>query len=361
MTLAPDAIDVDPGARLARVGGEVTWAELDAATQQHGLAITGARLSRATVAGTVLRGDGGWLERSLGPACAHLVAAEVELTDGRIVEADGELLWALRGGGEGFGRVTELRLRLHPVGPVLLCGFLGFARGRAAEVARAYRDLMAGAPDEVGGVATAPDEVGSALVLFAGGAGALNVAYCFAGGIEDGERAVAPLRGLEPALDALAPNEYRAFQAMTDAQNPPGMRSRAHAGFLEELTDEVIDAAVGAANRAAPALSRVALTPLGGALGRLDPQETALRLPDAAWAWECTAMWPPVDSLDRLGVAWADGVRDALHPFDVAPAADPVRDERLARIRARDPAAARSGAAPLPPPRAPARPRASSP
>jgi hypothetical protein len=45
------------------------------------------------------------------------------------------------------GVVTRLDLRLHPVGPELLCGFLAFPRERAAEVARVYRDFMAGASD----------------------------------------------------------------------------------------------------------------------------------------------------------------------------------------------------------------------
>ena len=38
-------IEVDVASRTARVGGGVTWGELDEATQEHGLAVTGARLS----------------------------------------------------------------------------------------------------------------------------------------------------------------------------------------------------------------------------------------------------------------------------------------------------------------------------
>jgi hypothetical protein len=324
--IPPDAIDVDPGARLARVGGEVTWAELDAATQEHGLAVTGARVSRLRVADTVLGGEGGWLERMLGPACASLTGAELELPDGSTIEADAELLWALRGGGGGLpGAITELRLRLHPVGPVLLCGFLGFARELAAEVAGVYAELMASAPEEAGG----------ALALFAGRGGALNVVFSYAGPVEEGERLVAPLRELGPSLDAVQPNEYRAFQGMTDTQNPLGMRVREHGGHLCAPTAEALEALIAAANFAAPALSRVMLRPLGGAMARLDTEAMALRVPDAAWAWDCTAMWPPVDSLGRLGAEWADRIRDVMLPFHVGAVADPERDERLAAIRGR--------------------------
>ncbi len=38
------AIDIDVDGRLGRFGAGLTWAELDAATQQHGLAVTGGRV-----------------------------------------------------------------------------------------------------------------------------------------------------------------------------------------------------------------------------------------------------------------------------------------------------------------------------
>ena len=59
-------IDVDPVSRTARVEAGVLWGELDAATQAHGLAITGGRSSTSGVAGTALGSGNGWLERSLG-------------------------------------------------------------------------------------------------------------------------------------------------------------------------------------------------------------------------------------------------------------------------------------------------------
>src|SRR5882757_10131365 len=44
------AVTVDRFARRARVGAGLTWAELDAATQQFGLAVTGGRMSTTGVA-----------------------------------------------------------------------------------------------------------------------------------------------------------------------------------------------------------------------------------------------------------------------------------------------------------------------
>src|SRR3990170_2658753 len=61
-------IEVDPAARRVRVGAGVTWGELDGATQGHGLATTGGRVSTTGVAGFTLGGGSGWIERSFGLA-----------------------------------------------------------------------------------------------------------------------------------------------------------------------------------------------------------------------------------------------------------------------------------------------------
>src|SRR3954468_10229753 len=291
---ALDGIEIDVPSRIARVGGGVTWGELDEATQAHGLAVTGARLSGLGVVGVALGEGSGWLERSLGPTAASVAGAEVVRADGRVVEAD-----LLRGA--GLGVVTRLDLRLHPVGPELVSGFLTFPRDRAPEVARAYRDYMAQAPAEVGG----------GLLLGAGRAGVCTIVFCFVGPVEAGEEAVAPLRGLRPSLDAVTVNPYRAFQRIWDASNPPGARAHLRGGFLRELPDERIDTVVARADLPAASLSYVFLRPLGGALA--PPPAGSLSYaflrplggararvhPDAEWAYQCVGLWPPVPALDR--------------------------------------------------------------
>ncbi|MCA9880758.1 MAG: FAD-dependent oxidoreductase, partial [Thermomicrobiales bacterium] len=48
---AMNAVQVDPAARLARVGGGATWGDFDAATQEYGLAATVGAISSTGVAG----------------------------------------------------------------------------------------------------------------------------------------------------------------------------------------------------------------------------------------------------------------------------------------------------------------------
>jgi FAD/FMN-containing dehydrogenase len=314
-----DAIDVDPAARTARVGGGVLWADLDAATQDHALAVTGARLSGLGVAGVTLGGGSGWLERALGPTSASLIRAEVVLADGSVIaaseEADPELLWAMRGRGIGLGVVTELELELSPVGPKLLAGLLTYERRRASEVARAYRDFAAEAAPAVGG----------GLLLSAGGGGGCTIVFSFLGEVEDGERAIAPLLELGPFMNAVRPNEYRALQAMSDARLPYGMRVHRRTAPLRELSDDGIEAVIEAADRPAASLSHVLIRPLGGAVAGKD---------GAAWAHECIALWPPLPSLDAGNIGWVDGVVAALEPFAVASDRSETR-ERLQRVKER--------------------------
>src|SRR5918993_2160127 len=160
-----DFVEVDPERRVARVGGGATWAQLDRATQEHGLATTGGRVSTTGVAGLTLGGGSGWLERRHGLACDNLLAAELVTWDGRIVRAsereNRELLWALRGGGGSFGVVTALEIGLYPLGPEVFAGVALFAAHRAHQVLRTFRDVMQQAPDELSlacAFITAPDE-----------------------------------------------------------------------------------------------------------------------------------------------------------------------------------------------------------
>jgi hypothetical protein len=159
-------VEIDVDRRTGRFGAGLTWGELDAATQAHGLAVTGGRVTHTGVAGLSLGSGSGWLERLLGPTCASLISAEVVTADGRILRASAEenqdLLWGLKGGGGNFGVVTEFEFRLRPVGPIVYGGMIVHPREMAGDLLRFYRDFMESAPDEVGGgfafFTTPPDD-----------------------------------------------------------------------------------------------------------------------------------------------------------------------------------------------------------
>jgi len=115
-----DGVQVDPAARRLCVQGGATWRVIDAATQAHGLAVTGARIPSVGVAGFTLGSGSGWLERKLGLAADSLLSARVITAAGEefVASADEhpDLFWALRGGGPSFGIVVELEFALAPSG-----------------------------------------------------------------------------------------------------------------------------------------------------------------------------------------------------------------------------------------------------
>src|ERR1700737_4719274 len=188
-------VEVDPDRRVARAGAGLTWAQLDRATQAHGLATTGGRVSTTGVAGLTLGGGSGWLERKHGLACDNLLAVELVTADGELVRASEhehpDLFWGLRGGGGNFGVVTAFEFRLPWVGPQVFAGLVLHPADRGRELVALFRDVMRGAPDELSLAcvyATAPDEPDVPEQLR--GQPAILIAGMYAGAVEDGEDAL---------------------------------------------------------------------------------------------------------------------------------------------------------------------------
>ena len=147
------AVEVDPGSATATAEGGVLWSELDAATQEHGLAVTGGLVSTTGIAGFTLGGGIGWLMRKHGLTCDNLRSAQVVTADGQAITAsdaqNSDLFWGLRGGGGNFGVVTSFEFDLHPVGPTVTAGPVFYPGDQAEEILRFYRGFADEAPDEL--------------------------------------------------------------------------------------------------------------------------------------------------------------------------------------------------------------------
>jgi FAD/FMN-containing dehydrogenase len=313
-------IHIDPVRRIAYVQPGVLWGELDAAAQEHGLAVTGGRVSSTGVAGYTLGSGSGWLERKMGLAADNLRAARVLTADGHVVKASEDehpdLFWALRGGGGNFGIVVEFEFALRPVGPVVLGGMMLWPPERAGEVARAYRGLMAEAPDALGGglvlMSAPPLPIVPAELQ---GRPAVGVLVMYDGELERGEEHLAPLRALAPVLDAVQPMPYCALQSMLDGEDGKAeLRGYYRFSFIDELTDPAIDMIVAGAEVAPSSASVLLLHPFGGAFGRVGEMDTALGHRDAEWGIQVLAQWlePERDASNR---AWVRAMTDALAPW----------------------------------------------
>jgi FAD/FMN-containing dehydrogenase len=316
------AVAVDPVQRTALVQGGALWGDVDHETQAHGLATTGGIVGHTGVAGLTLGGGVGFLMRKHGLTVDNLLAAEVVTAAGGIVWATADehpdLFWALRGGGGNFGVVTSFRFALHPVGPAVMAGPVFWAADDTANVLRFYRDFAAAAPDELGTVVrlgtipplpVIPDDLHWRP--------AIAVACCYAGGVEDGKRAVRDLRRFgAPLVDLLAPSPYAAFQGALDDTVPHGWHYYWKAANLARLSDEVIDIVAEHAYAARSPRSYAAMFHMGGAVARCPHDATAYAARDIAHNIIVDAAWLPDEFGEHAAgeTAWAQGFLEALRP-----------------------------------------------
>ena len=313
-------IEVYPDERRARVQAGVTWGELDAAAQQHGLATTGGRMTTTGVAGFTLGSGSGWLERLHGLAADNLLSAQVVTADGRVLTASDtehpDLFWGLRGGGGNFGVVTEFEFRLHAVGPTVFGGMVMYPRDRAPEVCRHFRDFMRDAPREVAaGLIFMHAPPAPFVPPELRGRPAVAILGAHWGSVDDGARVLAPLHEFgAPPVDVMGPIPYVELQAITDAGNPPGRRNYWRSELLTDLTDDAIDAFIACAASATSPASVMIMAPSGGAVADVPEDATALNGRSAAWFYHCYGIWTdPAEDEQHIG--WVRASEQALRPW----------------------------------------------
>jgi FAD/FMN-containing dehydrogenase len=105
------AVSVEPGAIWGHVYNEVTT--------KAGRYVQGGGCLTVGVAGIILGGGFGSFSKAYGLAGASLIEAEVVTADGEVRIANAcsnpDLFWAVKGGGGGFGVVTRVTVRTHPL------------------------------------------------------------------------------------------------------------------------------------------------------------------------------------------------------------------------------------------------------
>ncbi|WP_290058607.1 FAD-binding oxidoreductase [Amycolatopsis solani] len=353
-----DAISVDPAARTARCGGGVTWARLDAATQEHALAVPGGTVSHTGVGGLTLGGGFGWLTGKHGLSCDNLLSAEVVTADGEVLRASADehpdLFWALRGGGGNFGVVTEFEFRLHPVGPLVHLGLFFWGLEDGAAALRQAREVLGTLPAEMGvlvaGLNAPPAPFVPAEHHFRPGYALLIAGFA---GEEQHAGAVRTARsGPAPLFEFVSPIPYVELQRMLDDAAPWGILGYEKAVYADGFSDEVIEVIADFLPRKASPMSIMPIFALRGAFTEVDDAATAFggpRRPGLVVNLAALAAEPAPFAVDR---AWVREFWTALAPFAANPGGyvnfmaeyeedrvrtsyGPEKYARLARIKAR--------------------------
>ncbi len=312
-------IVVDPGERIARAEPGCLWSDLDAATQDFGLAVTGGQASDTGIAGLTLGGGVGQLMRFCGATVDSLLSVDLVTAEGHLLKVSADehpdLFWGVRGGGGNFGVVTSFEYRLHPVGPIILGGMLLYPASQAADLLRFYRNWMPDAPDELNVsmvLLTAPPEpfVPEALQLRP----AVAVQIIYVGDIDAGRSLVAPLTdAFPPAVDLVGPMPYTAHQKLNDAGTPWGRQVFLKSANLKELSDPVIEIITRYAAEATSPMTIVPLNSWGGAISRVPEDATAFGHRDTKFTIYIFAMWADPSDSDRH-IEWSRAFHNALRP-----------------------------------------------
>jgi FAD/FMN-containing dehydrogenase len=332
-------LEVDAGARVVRAAGGLTAGEVTTATAPHGLAVGFGDAATVGIGGLTLGGGVGYLVRKHGLTIDHLLGAEIVTADGRVLEVDADrhpdLFWAIRGGGGNFGVVTRFDYRLHPVdivtgGMLVLPATPQTIAGLVAEAEAAPEELSA-----IANVLLAPplpflpsELVGRPIVL---------VQLVHAGPLDEGIRAVAPLRALaQPLADFVRAMPYAEMVAGEEQPGPP--RAVVRTLFADTLDEAAARELLGWVQASSAQLAAVQVRVLGGAVARVPADATAFPHRERRLLLNVAAAYadPEEDAVHR---AWADGAAAALAQGEDAAYVNFLGDEGEERIRAAYPGA----------------------
>ncbi|KAL0573078.1 hypothetical protein V5O48_008889 [Marasmius crinis-equi] len=117
------SVTVSSDKKTITVGGGALWSDVYAAADSAGVVVVGASVHLVGVGGSTLAGGYSPISGQYGLSIDNMIQATVVLADGRVVTTDAtnepDLFWAIRGGVNQFGVVTEIVFKTHPFpGPI---------------------------------------------------------------------------------------------------------------------------------------------------------------------------------------------------------------------------------------------------
>jgi FAD binding domain/Berberine and berberine like len=333
-------IEVDPDARTVRVGGGCTWAEVDRATGEYGLATPSGIISTTGVGGLTLGGGLGHLTRAHGLTIDNLIEAEMVLASGESARVNAnehpDLYWAIRGGGGNFGVVTSFLFRLHEVGTVI-GGPTFWPADQGVEVLSAYREFLPGAPRALNGFfayTVVPPAPPFPEALH--GQPVCGVVWCHVGSEENAAKAMAPLLDNlpEPLLHGPGPMPHAMLQGAFDGLYPAGEQWYWRADFVNEIPDEAVAIHARFGNALPTMKSTMHMYPIDGAAHDVGSGDTAWSYRDATYSTVFAGVDP--DPANAAPIRnWSIDYQEALHPYSAGGAyVNFFMDEGQERVRA---------------------------
>jgi len=334
---AMSSVQVDPAAKMVRVGGGALLKDVDAATHAHGLAVPIGIIGSTGVGGLTLGGGTGHLTRKYGLTIDHLVAATVVLADGTVVQTDAErepdLFWAIRGGGGNFGVVTSFSFACVPQATVI-AGPMWWPIARTEEIFSWYRDFIGEQPDELGGFfnfhSVPPVDMFPAEFHMQKVCGVVWTCT----DPDRAEQLLAPARALGPIIDGVGEAPMPALNTAFDGLYSPGDQWYWRSHYIAEIPDEAIAVHREWCERMPTWKSGTHIYNADGAAARVRNDETAWAYRDARWVQVIIGVDPDPASAPALR-EWTVGYSEAVKPYSMAGGyLNMMMDEGSDRVRA---------------------------
>ncbi|OJJ99576.1 hypothetical protein ASPACDRAFT_28881 [Aspergillus aculeatus ATCC 16872] len=231
-------VEIDQESMTARIGGGILGGDLIRALQKRGLAAAVGTVSSVGYAGWAMYGGYGPYSAKFGLGVDQILAAKVINAQGELMDADAELLKAIRGAGGAFGVVAELTIPVHRLDQTL-AGAIAFQSDDLPAIIRqyntGYQALCAeGIPAELSlqqSVFNLPHGK-TLVVLFVWASSDIKTGQSWAEKIS----ALAPV-----AHYAVQPTTPLTYLTNTDRMVPSHTRGRVRTISLKRLSEEVLD------------------------------------------------------------------------------------------------------------------------
>ena len=312
---------VDPVGRTVRADAGCTWADVDHATVEFGMATPSGFVGSTGVAGLTLGGGIGYLSRRFGLTVDNLLSADVVLADGTFVTASEhshpDLFWALRGGGGNFGIVTSFTFRCQDIGEhgTIIGGPVLYDLADTPEVMRWYRELLPSLPEELSGwigLITIPPAPPFPEELW--GRKACGIVWCYTGAHDRADAVIEPVTTYgSPLLVGLQPMPFDVLQSAFDGLYPAGLQWYWRTDFFNEISDTAIDVHVKYGAQLPTGHSTMHMYPIDGAVHRVPAGATAFAYRDGGWAGIIAGVDPDPANAGLIS-QWATDYWQELHP-----------------------------------------------
>ncbi|KAF1914540.1 hypothetical protein BDU57DRAFT_519588 [Ampelomyces quisqualis] len=122
-----------------------TWYDIYTALEKYNVTVVGGRVASVGVGGLTLGGGISYFSSMYGLACDNVLSYELVTASGRILtvseKSRADLYWALRGGGNNFGLVTQFTVAAFPREPTMWGGMRTYMATEFPALIKAYYNL----------------------------------------------------------------------------------------------------------------------------------------------------------------------------------------------------------------------------